>query len=408
VPVLAHPNGWWRITAQRLLVERGDRSVAPALRQLARSSADDRARLHALWTLDGLGEADVPTVQRALADSSAQVRAAAIRIAEPWLAQASHAMQERVLALASDRAPVVRRQLSASLGELVLPARDAALIKVIAASGDDPVVADLVVTALAGREIAFLDALLASRPLVAERIEPVMRSLAAAVLASRDVPSVQRLVALVGQSSRPRWQRLALLGNGRAQAAPSFGAAEGQPTGRRGGGIVVSLPAEPRELIATMASSDTVLRAQATRFADALTWPGRTARRPQPRSLTPDEQARFAAGEKQYLGTCAGCHQAGGTGLAGVAKPLVGSPWVLGPPVRLIRIVLHGKEGEMLMPPVGASLSNEQLASVLTYVRRSWGNDASPVSPTDVRESRGATAGRSKPWTEAELMKVNR
>ncbi|MEO6528657.1 MAG: PVC-type heme-binding CxxCH protein, partial [Gemmatimonadaceae bacterium] len=42
VPVLAHPNGWWRITAQRLLVERGDRSVAPALRQLARSSADDR------------------------------------------------------------------------------------------------------------------------------------------------------------------------------------------------------------------------------------------------------------------------------------------------------------------------------------------------------------------------------
>jgi mono/diheme cytochrome c family protein len=91
-----------------------------------------------------------------------------------------------------------------------------------------------------------------------------------------------------------------------------------------------------------------------------------------------------------------------------VAKPLVGSPWVLGAPVRLIRIVLHGKEGEMLMPPVGGSLSDEQLANVLTYVRRSWGNAATPITPNDVREVRGATMGRNKPWTEAELLRVSR
>jgi len=48
VPTLAHPNGWWRMTAQRLLVERGDSSVAPALRTMARTHTDDRARLHAL------------------------------------------------------------------------------------------------------------------------------------------------------------------------------------------------------------------------------------------------------------------------------------------------------------------------------------------------------------------------
>src|SRR6185295_6208436 len=58
VPYLAHPSAWWRLTAQRLLVERRDSSVAPALRTMARTHADDRARLHALWTLDGLGAAD--------------------------------------------------------------------------------------------------------------------------------------------------------------------------------------------------------------------------------------------------------------------------------------------------------------------------------------------------------------
>jgi mono/diheme cytochrome c family protein len=94
--------------------------------------------------------------------------------------------------------------------------------------------------------------------------------------------------------------------------------------------------------------------------------------------------------------------------LAGVAKPLVGSPWVLGPSARLIRIVLHGKEGEMLMPPLGGALTDEQMANVLTYVRRAWGNAAAPISPAEVAETRGASTGRTKPWTEAELARINR
>ena len=46
--------------------------------------------------------------------------------------------------------------------------------------------------------------------------------------------------------------------------------------------------------------------------------------------------------------------------------------------------------------------------TVLTYVRRSWGNAAAPITPTDVAEIRGATQGRAKPWTEAELRGVSR
>jgi len=81
VDALAHPNGWWRDTAQRLLVERGARPVAGALTRLAESAKDPRARLHALWTLDGIDAIERATVVKALEDTSRDVRASAIRIA---------------------------------------------------------------------------------------------------------------------------------------------------------------------------------------------------------------------------------------------------------------------------------------------------------------------------------------
>jgi mono/diheme cytochrome c family protein len=157
-----------------------------------------------------------------------------------------------------------------------------------------------------------------------------------------------------------------------------------------------------------MTSPDSAIRTQATQVAASFNWPGKKSVGAAAKPLTPAERVRFAAGQAQYATTCAGCHQALGTGLAGVAKPLVGSPWVLGIPERLIRIVLHGKEGTMLMPPIGATLSNDQIANVLTYVRRSWGNSASAIEPTAVSEVRGATIGRNKPWTEEELQRIRR
>src|SRR5262245_12094671 len=70
VKTLSSANGWWRDTAQRLLVERGDASVAPALKSLVTSAPDWRTRLQALWTLDGLEALDIATAQKALGDSS--------------------------------------------------------------------------------------------------------------------------------------------------------------------------------------------------------------------------------------------------------------------------------------------------------------------------------------------------
>jgi hypothetical protein len=52
------------------------------------------------------------------------------------------------------------------------------------------------------------------------------------------------------------------------------------------------------------------------------------------------------------------------------------------------------------------ALSDEQAAAVLTYIRRAWGNPGTPVRAALVREARGASTGRTRPWTEEELLKV--
>ena len=71
------------------------------------------------------------------------------------------------------------------------------------------------------------------------------------------------------------------------------------------------------------------------------------------------------------------------------------------------RILLNGKEGAVgLMPPVGGVLSDDQIAAVLTYIRRQWGNTGSPVDPETTKNIRALSAGRSRPWTEEELARI--
>jgi mono/diheme cytochrome c family protein len=55
------------------------------------------------------------------------------------------------------------------------------------------------------------------------------------------------------------------------------------------------------------------------------------------------------------------------------------------------------------MPPLGSVLTDDQIAAVLTYVRRAWGNDGWPVTSQEVAQVRTAAAGRTRPWTNADL-----
>src|SRR5262249_41655325 len=79
---LADPNGWWRDTAQRLLVERREIAAIGPLRELVRTSSSPLARVHALWTLDGLSALDLDTLRDALRDAEPHVREQAARLAE--------------------------------------------------------------------------------------------------------------------------------------------------------------------------------------------------------------------------------------------------------------------------------------------------------------------------------------
>ncbi len=79
---LSHPNGWWRDTAQQLIVLNQDKSVVPALQQMARTSSNLFGRFHALWTLEGLAALDAPLVRHMMKDSNPGVRVQAIRASE--------------------------------------------------------------------------------------------------------------------------------------------------------------------------------------------------------------------------------------------------------------------------------------------------------------------------------------
>jgi mono/diheme cytochrome c family protein/glucose/arabinose dehydrogenase len=131
-------------------------------------------------------------------------------------------------------------------------------------------------------------------------------------------------------------------------------------------------------------------------------------------SLSLKQVARTNEGAKQYAVLCASCHQLHGSGTPEVAPPLARSEWVTGPPERFAQIVLRGlvgpvtvrgKEWNLHMPGIGGSgaVKDEELAAILTYVRRAWGNAADPIEPSLVAREREASANRTFPWTSAEL-----
>lgn len=131
------------------------------------------------------------------------------------------------------------------------------------------------------------------------------------------------------------------------------------------------------------------------------------------------QDAALERGKTVYMQVCFACHQPTGLGLPGMFPPLAGSDWTAAKkPDRMIRMVLHGVTGPVtingkpfntpapLMPPQGSVLSDQQIADVLTYVRQTFGNGASPVMPEQVKAIRDAEQARAVMWTEGELQKI--
>ncbi|HEY7500729.1 MAG TPA: c-type cytochrome [Vicinamibacterales bacterium] len=107
---LSHVNGWWRDTAQQLLVQRQNKSVVPALQSLVRSSDNLVARFHALWTLEGLGALDLALVREQLKDGNPRMRIQAIRASETLYKSGSRTLADDYRAMAADSDPDVAIQ----------------------------------------------------------------------------------------------------------------------------------------------------------------------------------------------------------------------------------------------------------------------------------------------------------
>ena len=112
-----NPNAWWRVTAQRLLLERQDKAAAPFLKVLVKNGKTPQARVHALRMLEGLNALSDAEIQIALNDKDANVREQGIQVAESRLTTSSKLLS-RVLAMADDSDARVRFQCALSLGEV--------------------------------------------------------------------------------------------------------------------------------------------------------------------------------------------------------------------------------------------------------------------------------------------------
>lgn len=385
---------WWRQAAQRLLVERRAVGEASRLREIARRGKAWTDRVHALWTLEGLGALAEDDLMAALGDEDPRVRAVGVRLGERG---GSAALVDRVRGLARDAEASVRRQVALSIaemgGERVLPT----LIECVAADPGDDVMHACVLTSAWGIQRELLLRVM-DRGLEKRGWKALGERLTASLVQARSADDrVWLLEQLVRSEAEDPGRGSLLLANVERLI---------KPKSRRPG--VVHLAREPGGWGTVMGRTDDFGRRMKT-LGECLEWPGKPSpvAAKQPRALTTRERALYERGERVYS-LCYSCHGPSGLGTPGQAPALDGSALAQGPSGAAIRILLHGLEASTVgsttypvMPPV--TVNDESAAAVLTYVRRAWSNTGEPILPEEVRRVREATLGRNRPWTRAEL-----
>ncbi len=408
---LSHANGWWRDTAQRLLVERKAVEVADQLKELVTGGENALARLHALWTLQGIGKLDWKIVNEGMGDEDQMVRATAIRLSEAFIETKRERAQvfDRLRESFAMEKPMVQLQLQLTLGGMKTVAAEAQMVQILNRN-PSRLFATATVSGLAGRELEFITRLLKGGEWSSEKENHslVLKTLASAVVnegAGERVASLLELAAVQegGQEWRGRSILTGILESNRAK--------EKWPT-------PFELTVKPQILDKLGASSEFDRAKMLTALQRIVTWPSDGfphPKRPVPKALTATQEQRRIAGEAVYNATCFACHKGNGRGLIGQAPQLADSDWVNGPADRVVRIALNGVQGPIevngtvwnhTMPGLGSSpiLNDERLAAVLTYIRRAWGNYGEAVEPELVAAIRKESAGRSIPWLVEELL----
>jgi len=213
VETLAHANGWHRRTAQRLLLERQDASVAPQLVELLANGSTPEGRLQALWALEANAELSAEHVRKAIDDAHPGVRANAVRLAERFQEELPGVIE----AATADSDPKVRFQAALSLG--LVPSNAHTVAAAMVRESDDPWFRAALLTAVRERPYAVVNRLLTShREFFAEDDEgprEMLAGLTRLVGAGGERQDQTLLLQAIGGSPRlraPEWQAAALGG----------------------------------------------------------------------------------------------------------------------------------------------------------------------------------------------------
>ncbi|MBM3992533.1 MAG: c-type cytochrome [Planctomycetes bacterium] len=216
VELFEHPNSWQRETAQRLLFERQDKSVVPALKKLMAESKSPQGRLHALCTLDGLASLDHQALMVGMNDAHPAVRIHALRLAEAMLST-SPPLRERAITLAGDVDVKVRMQAAFSLGAIAGdPKVHQALAEVLAKDGHDRWLTTAVLSSIGDIPADFFVYLLKHERFLKTPKSTDVLSQLLGMIGARQKPAeattILRTLVQPPLSDRPELQQSAMLG----------------------------------------------------------------------------------------------------------------------------------------------------------------------------------------------------
>ena len=411
ITTLSHPNGWHRDMAQRLLVERGDKTIGKPLTELTLKRNSQLGRLHALWTMQGLKLTEPNILFQLIQDSDPLISTTAVRLLEPIAKQNKDVrvrLEENLLRIWK-RAPI-EQVLQITLTANILDQKISnQLLTAIAERYDtSALLRDAVLSSLQDHEFAFLQALWKSPSW--QRHEPAreifLEMLTKSIIRKRNTTELSSLLSMLTVNKDSfGWKQKAVLTGISIQGK----SAKIKP---------IYLRSAPTLLNHKEIKND---QSRLHTLMALFEWPGHTVGTVSfqtQRLLNENDQKQFVSGRQLYLTTCAGCHGTDGDGLNRFAPSLIGSDWVLGNEKRLALILLHGMEGPVevngklhdapdILPvmPAHSTLDDGSISSILTYIRNEWGNSAGPVSLRTVSVMRLTSQGRVVPWTAAELNK---
>lgn len=326
VEQLSSPNGWVRDKAQQLLVESNDKEVIPALEAMLQNSMQPLAQIHALWTLEGMGEIPNQLVKELVLQSGKQMQIQLIRFLLQQNEMSSTDLMEMVALLLEKNNLEIDLQLAMFLGNLPFNRVQQAMTTLVQRYPENDLIHEGLLSGMEGREE---DLMLAS----SEHIKPQVYT---------------------GITSK------------------------------------VQETVENKAKLEKMASST-----NHTIFTDQMT-----------RGLT------------LYRTHCATCHGVNGQGVEPLAPPLYDSEYVSGPKDRLVLIALHGMQGPVhvngklyemsaVMPGIANSpeLSDEDIVSILNFVRNAFSTSPRTINTEDIARLRGYTPAKGM-MTEPELLAI--